>query len=231
MSKRVKLSADEKLAIIKPILGGCSSLRFVSKEMNLHGSVIQTWIRKYKADGFEGLVESKTWKRYSKNLKKMAVEDVVFRGYSKNSTVKKYHISSFSVLQRWINLYNSGKELKSTSMGRSKTTMTKGRKTTFEERLEITQFTIARDNDYDGATEKYGVSYQQIYSWVKKYQLKGSDGLKDLRGQNKPENELTDTERLKFRIKELEARNEYLEMQKDIEKKLLELNQRYDHFR
>ena len=63
MSKQIKLSADEKSAIIKPILDGCSSLRFVSKEMNLHGSVIQTWIRKYKADGFEGLVESKTWKR------------------------------------------------------------------------------------------------------------------------------------------------------------------------
>ena len=56
-------------------------------------------------------------------------------------------------------------------MGRSKTTMTKGRKTTFEERLEITQSTIARDNDYQGAIEKYGVSYQQIYSWVKKYHV------------------------------------------------------------
>lgn len=89
LSKRVKLSADEKLAIIKPILNGCSSLRFVSKEMNLHGSVIQTWIRNYKVDGFEGLVESKKWKKYSKNLKKMAVEDEVFRGCSKNSTVKK----------------------------------------------------------------------------------------------------------------------------------------------
>ncbi|MCI3028419.1 helix-turn-helix domain containing protein [Desemzia sp. C1] len=49
--------------------------------------------------------------------------------------------------------------------------MIKGRKTTFEERLEITQSTIARDNDYQGAIEKYGVSYQQIYSWVKKYHV------------------------------------------------------------
>ena len=42
-----------------------------------------------EVDGFEGLVESKKWKKYSKNLKKMAVEDEVFRGCSKNSTVKK----------------------------------------------------------------------------------------------------------------------------------------------
>ena len=40
--------------------------------------------------------------------------------------------------------------------------MKQGRKTTFEERIEIVNFTLAHEKDYQGAVEKYGVSYQQI---------------------------------------------------------------------
>lgn len=47
--------------------------------------------------------------------------------------------------------------------------MTKGRTTTYEERIEIVSFCIERGNDYTATIEKYGVSYQQIYSWVRKY--------------------------------------------------------------
>ncbi len=42
------------------------------------------------------------------------------------------------VLGRWIKKYNSHSELKDTGKGRS-STMTKGRKTTWEERIEIVQ--------------------------------------------------------------------------------------------
>ncbi|MDT2276650.1 helix-turn-helix domain-containing protein [Paenibacillus larvae] len=56
--------------------------------------------------------------------------------------------------------------------------------------------------------EKYDVSYSQVYAWVRKYKS-GGEALKDNRGRNKPAEELDDHERLKLRIKELEARNEY----------------------
>ena len=38
---------------------------------------------------------------------------------------------------------------------------------------------IEHGNDYTAAIEKYGVSYQQIYSWVRKYNEKGAEGLVD----------------------------------------------------
>lgn len=41
--------------------------------------------------------------------------------------------------------------------------MKQGRKTTFEECVEIVNFTI-NDKDYQAAIEKYGISYQQVYS-------------------------------------------------------------------
>ncbi|MGM1050758.1 MAG: helix-turn-helix domain-containing protein, partial [Bacillota bacterium] len=71
--------------------------------------------------------------------------------------------------------------------------------------------------------EKYNVSYTQVYSWVQKYKSGGEESLKDNRGRKKPVEELDDHERLKLRIKELEARNEYLEMENALAKKLAEI--------
>lgn len=41
--------------------------------------------------------------------------------------------------------------------------MTKGRKTTYEERVEIVKYCIEHEMDYAQTAEKYQVSYQQIY--------------------------------------------------------------------
>ncbi|MDT2274340.1 helix-turn-helix domain-containing protein [Paenibacillus larvae] len=65
-----------------------------------------------------------------------------------------------------------------------------GRKTTFEERIEIAQYTIANDLDYQKSMEKYDVSYSQVYAWVRKYKSGGEEALKDNRGRNKPAEEL-----------------------------------------
>lgn len=48
--------------------------------------------------------------------------------------------------------------------------MKQGRQTTFEERVEIVNYTIAHGKDYQAAIEKFGVSYQQVYSWVRKFE-------------------------------------------------------------
>ena len=101
--------------------------------------------------------------------------------------------------------------------------MTKGRNTTYEERVEIVSYCIEHGNDYTAAIEKYGVSYQQIYSWVKKYNDKGVEGLVDKRGKRKPESEMTEVEKLKAENRLLEARNRRLETECAVLKKLKEL--------
>ena len=65
--------------------------------------------------------------------------------------------------------------------------MTKDRKTTFEERVEIVQYCIAHDCNYAKTAEKYQVSYQQVRSYTLKYQKKGVEGLQDRLGRRKPE--------------------------------------------
>ncbi|MNZ72105.1 Transposase [compost metagenome] len=159
-------------------------------------------------------------------MKLAAIRDVLSGHYSLEAATKKHHISSRSVLTKWISKYTNEIELKPTRKGKGLSHMNKGRKTTFEERIEIAQFTIANDLNYQKAIVKYGVSYQQVYAWVRKYQAGSEDALKDNRGRTKPVDELDEHERLKLRVKELEARNEYLEMENAFAKKLAEIERR-----
>ena len=82
---------------------------------------------------------------------------------------------------------------------------------TCEERIEIISYCIEHGNDYAAAVERFGVSYQQIYSWVRKYNEKGIEGLVDKRGKRKAESEMTEAEQLRAENRILEARNRRLE--------------------
>lgn len=72
-------------------------------------------------------------------------------------------------------------------------------------------YCLEHDKDYGATIAKYGVSYQQIYSWVRKYEAKGVDGLVDRRGKAKPEAEMIEVDRLKARIRILDAENRSLQ--------------------
>lgn len=86
--------------------------------------------------------------------------------------------------------------------------MKQGRKTTVEERVEIVNFTIAHEKDYQAAVEKYGISYQPVYSWVRKFEKDGSQGLLDRRGKGlESKSNLAEEEKLLLKIKQLEERN------------------------
>jgi len=229
MGNYKKFTFENRWEVVDSIIKKELSVHSAALNFSISKTVINDWLRKYNASGIEGLRNGKGWKIYSEDTKLLAVEDVIIRGLSKHSTVKKYEISSRNVLERWIKCYNSGNKLRDTGPRKEGTTvMTKGRRTTYEERVEIVQYTIVRDLDYATAMEKYGVSYQQLYSWVRKYQSGGAEALKDGRGRNKQPEELTEVELLNLRIKELEARNEYLEIENAIEKKLAELHRRYE---
>ena len=231
MKKYERLNAEERWLLIKPIMENTASINSIATKSGHSELTIRDWIRKYNESGMAGLENGKGWKQYSSELKHQAVNDVVKNGMSLSSVTAKYEISSYTVLRTWVSWYNSGKQLESTSSGRVGTIMTKGRKTTLEERVEIVQYIIARNLDYKSAMEKYKVSYQQVYSWVNKYKNGGPEALRDNRGRAKDIEELTETELLKLRIKELETRNQYLEMESAIEKKLEELGRRYGNIR
>ncbi len=162
-------------------------------------------------------------KKYSKELKMQAVQDYLSGEGSLREICKKYNILNNRQLRDWIKWYNGHKEFKERSSAKGEIYMTKGRKTTQEERVEIVAFCIEHGKDYGLTVETYKVSYQQIYAWVKKYEEKGVEGLTDRRGKAKPENELTESDRLRQENKILQAKIKDQEMEIALLKKLREL--------
>ena len=162
-------------------------------------------------------------KIYSSELKLQAIEDYQSGKGSLREICRRYQILSKTQLRQWISCYNDHKDFKERTGARGEIYMTKGRKTTQEERAEIVAFCIEHSKDYALTVETYQVSYQQIYSWVRKYEANGVDGLVDRRGKAKPENELTEAERLRQENRILQAMLKDKEMEIALLKKLREL--------
>ncbi|NFG40405.1 helix-turn-helix domain-containing protein [Clostridium botulinum] len=104
--------------------------------------------------------------------------------------------------------------------------MTNGRKTTCEERIEIVAFCISNNDDYQDTADKFKVSYQQVYTWVRKYKANGYEELMDRRDKRKDADELNESDKLSAQLKLIEAENRRLKMENDFLKKLKEVERR-----
>ena len=111
-------------------------------------------------------------KSYLVELKYQAVGDYLSGGGALREICRKYGIRSTRQLRNWIKLYNSHKELKRYTEG---SRMTKGRDTTYEERIASVKECIENGYNYTEISEKYKVGYQQIYTWVQKYKKDGEE--------------------------------------------------------
>ena len=166
MPKR-KISAEDKIYAVKLYLDGKKSQCQIASMFGIALASVQQWIRNYESMGTDAFTFSKN-KGYPKELKQQAVLDYLEGHGSQDDICKKYGIRSKSKLQIWIKKYNGHEELKASGSGGS-SLMTKGRKTTFEERIEIVQYCLDHEKAYKLAAEHFDVSYTQVYQWVKKY--------------------------------------------------------------
>jgi transposase len=71
------------------------------------------------------------------------------------------------------------------------------RETAIRKRKEIVEYCIKHKHDYKGTASIYDVSYNQVYSWVKKYDENGEEGLSDKRGHHKTDDQVDELERLR----------------------------------
>ncbi|MDT2303463.1 helix-turn-helix domain-containing protein [Paenibacillus larvae] len=106
--------------------------------------------------------------------------------------------------------------------------MTKGRTTTYDERVEIVRFCIEHQHKSKPRqliNSRY--PYQQVYSWTNKYLTSGVDALQDRRGKRKSEDEMSEVEKLRAQNKLLQAENRRKQqMEIDLLKKLDEIERR-----
>lgn len=223
MSK-IEHTATEKFAIIQQIESGQIGVRAAVKAFGISKTTLAKWRRRYRVYGYEGLEIRTRNRSYSVELKLQAVKDYLSGGLSQYEVIYKYKIASTNQLSRWVDKYNGHSSLRAYSGGR--TAMTKGRTTTLQERIEIVLYCISHEHDYRKTAEQFQVSYQQVYGWVKKYEVGGQEALHDGRGRAKAAEELTDADRHKLAMKKLEYENERLRAENAFLKKLQEFERR-----
>lgn len=157
---------------------------------------------------------------YSSEFKTLCAEAVLSGKGSVDDIVAKYNISSRKLLRDWISMYNANRELKDYNPKREVYMAEARRKTTIDERMEIVQYCIEHNRNYKDTASLYDVSYSQVYSWVKKYDAEGEEGLSDKRGHHKTDGEVDELERLRrenLRLKrQLEEKDMVVELLKKV---------------
>lgn len=221
MAYRTKGTPEEKVMLVKKYLAGEISAAEACEIVRINRASFRAWIRIYKQEGSSGLINDGNNRRYGGALKIDAVEAYLAGEGSQSEICRRYKIRSRSQLLNWIKLYNSGKNLKEMTGG---SRMNKSRETTLEERIKIAKECIESRHNYGDVAEKYNVGYQQVYTWVKKFTDKGEPGLDDRRGRRKKNQEpRTPEEEAQINIAKLEHENYLLRMERDLLKKLEEL--------
>lgn len=221
-----KITAEDKIYYCEQYLAKKMTQGQIAKLANVKKSSVYKWIIKFESMGSAAFLK-KGNKKYSAELKLLAVNDYLAGADSMYGICRKYGIHSHAQLSRWILKYNNLEELKASGTG-GYTIMTKGRKTTFNERIEIVQYCIAHAHNYAETATKYQISYQQARSYTVKYKSGGIKALQDNRGKRKAEDQMSELERLRAENKILKAEKEQVLMEMLFLKKLEEIERRRD---
>ncbi|GKU79062.1 hypothetical protein L3i20_v234590 [Paenibacillus sp. L3-i20] len=80
------------------------------------------------------------------------MQDYLNGGLSQYQIIDKYKIASITQLASWTKKYNGHNSLKTYSGG--KKAMTKGRSTTWQERIDVALYCIAHQHDYQKTEDK-----------------------------------------------------------------------------
>jgi transposase len=224
MGRKNKIPPELKIQAVLEYLNGCGSCRSIASKYGVTYTPFRKWIAKYKSQGEVAFAESSKNNLYSSSFKETVVQAYLKGEGSLQDTAIKYKIPTQDTVREWVMKYNSHEKLKASRIGG--TIMTKGRSTTFDEKVEIVKYCIEHKNNYAEAAQKYQVSYQQVYTWTIKYEKDGAEALSDRRGKRKSEDKMSELEKLRAQNKLLEAENKRQNMEIDFLKKLDEIGRR-----
>ena len=191
-----KWSAEFRAKVSQEYLDGKGSYDRLASMYHIGATTIKKWVAAYKIHGIDAFICGPEKASYTSEFKIMCVEEVISGCGSPMNIAAKYKIYP-SVLELWIKLYNANRELKDYDPKKEDYMAKNRRKTTIEERREIVAYCMEHNCDYQGTAALYGVSYNQVYSWVKKYEEAGEEGLTDKRGRHKTDDEVDELERLR----------------------------------
>lgn len=200
---RSRFTASEKLALLESYQQSGMSRRGFAKEHGIVPRTLKRWTNLYERDGLSGLEEVQQNQHYSKQFKLSVIQAYLAGEGTTDELTTKFGLRNDGLLHYWLLKYNEDKTVAASPS--RKQVLLMSRKTTFEERIEIVEYVTKDDHSYTQAAEHFHVSYQQARSWVIKAQKGGYEALVDNRGHHKDQAELTETDKLKLRVRQLES--------------------------
>jgi len=223
--RRKRYNAEQIVKIVQEnIFQGISAKQLASRYDINHGS-IEEWIIQYKQNGVSAFLPEEHNRVYSEETKHQAVKEYLAGEGSQREISAKYGLRDRKQLRQWIKVYNSGRGFQRKMTGGSR--MKEARPTTAEERVQIAKDCIANGYNYGETALKYKVSYQQVYQWTKKFKEMGAAGLEDRRGKRlKDQTPRTREEELEIEIAKLKHELYMTKMERDVLKKLDEIERR-----
>ena len=229
MTRREKVTIEERIEAAKACAEGKMSQSEAARRLGINAETVREWVARYKAQGALSFCKQEHNTVYTEELKKASVKEYLEGKGSLQEISAKYGLRSTCQLRNWIKVYNSGKDFGHKMSGGSR--MKQGRETTQEERITIVKECLENGNSFGETAIKHNVSYQQVYTWVKKFRELGEAGLEDRRGKRITKQEpRTELEEARIKIAQLEHELYMTKMERDLLKKLDELERR-DAFR
>ena len=220
MGRKEKFSKKVKIDACKRFLSGKSGVSELKNEIGCDEMTLRHWIACYQNNGPESFNKKEHNRTYCKEFKYQIIFEC--EKESSDTVAARYNLSR-SVVRNWIMKYNKG-ELEEYNPHPEVYNM-QNRKVTLEEKLEIVKWTIENNNNYKEAALRYSVPYYSVYNWAKKYFESGEEGLKDNRGRNKSETNLTELEKKDKEIVKLKLELERVKRAEEILKKNLEIRE------
>lgn len=221
MSRRERFTPYEKEQACLDYINGNRSSAQICNCLHISTRTIQDWAAIYKKHGILGLTKKTKNRSYSKEFKMELVKKYISGEASSVDLAHQYDISS-GLLRNWIRMYNANIELKDYNPKQEVYMAKARRKTTIDERKEIVNYCIEHNRNYKETAALYNVSYSQVYSWMKKYDSDGEEGLIDKRGHHKLDDEVDELERLRRENVRLKRQLEEKDMTVELLKKVKE---------
>ena len=223
--RRRKYTVEQIICIVKEYCNGDLGYESLAAKYHIDDSIIREWVIQYKKNGVSAFIQEEHNRVYSEDIKLQAVTDYLNGKGSQQEITAKYGLRDRKQLRNWIKMYNSGRGFRQKMSGGSR--MKETRPTTVEERIQIAKDCIANGGNYGETALKFNVSYQQVYQWVKKYRKMGDAGLEDRRGKRKKDQiPRTELEKAQIEIERLKHELYMTRMERDVLKKLDEIERR-----
>ena len=227
MAYKTKICPEDKLRVVREYKAGETTLGFAAEQLGVDRKTVSGWVHLYDVGGEDALLPPEHLTKYSPELKLSAVRAYLSGKGSRSDVCKAYKIKNSIQLREWVKVYNAHGKFVSPDASTGGRHMSKARRTTQEERIQIARECIASGKNYSEIADKYQVSYQQVRTWTLRFEELGEAGLEDRRGQRRKDQQpRTELEQAQIEIEQLKHKLYLAEMENALLKKLNEVERR-----